>query len=80
MSRNVQLHISQDEIEQYMRISQDIKKEFYYSKCEGTWHWYDRGNEEYEEQQSPPFKTFFDALSDAVEPYIGNESQEIGNE
>ena len=74
------------ELEQYMQISQDIKKEFYYSKCEGCWYWRDRGDEEYSELQaenskghiSPPFTTFFDALSDAVEPYLA--AQEIENE
>ena len=54
-------------LERYMQIAQDIKKKFVYSKSEGFWYWYDRGTGT---ELSEPFMSFFDALSDAVEPYV----------
>lgn len=60
-------------LERYMQIAQDIKKEFVYHKTSGEWYWYDRGSED---DQYGPFLTFWDALLDVVEPYVGPESEE----
>tara|TARA_R100000458_G_C8042198_1_gene93065 strand:+ start:153 stop:320 length:168 start_codon:yes stop_codon:yes gene_type:complete len=55
-----------------MRIAKDTKKEFIYSKCEGYWYWHQRGSDT---ELSEPFKTFYSALSDAVEPYLGDDDE-----
>lgn len=59
-------------LESYMRIAQDTKKEFVYSKCEGYWYWHSRGSDT---ELSEPFEKFYDALSDAVEPYLGDDDE-----
>lgn len=57
-------------LESYMRIAQDNKKEFVYSECEGYWYWHDRGSDT---ELSEPFESFYSALSDAVETYLEDE-------
>ncbi len=59
-------------LESCMRIAKDTKKEFIYSKCEGYWYWHQRGSDT---ELSEPFKTFYSALSDAVEPYLGDDDE-----
>lgn len=56
-----------DRLERYMQVAQDTKKEFVYSKSEGYWYWHDRGTET---ELSEPFTTYWNALCDAVSPYI----------
>lgn len=55
------------DLEQYMIIAKDTKKEFAYHRHEGKWYWYNRGDEE---NQQGPFNTFSEALADAIEPYV----------
>lgn len=58
-------------IEEYMRIAQDTKKDFSFAKSIGKWYWFNRG---YQHTDSHgPFDTFFEALVDAVEPYLETE-------
>lgn len=54
------------ELEEYMKIVQDLKKEISYNKSEGKWYWCDRGETEY----YGPFSTFLETVSDIVEPYL----------
>lgn len=55
-----------DTLERYEQIAKDIKKEFHYEKSTGLWHWSDRDKEFW----SDDFNSRFDALKDAVEPYV----------
>jgi hypothetical protein len=57
------------QLEDYESIFVDIKKEMHYSKCQGKWHYSDRG-EDHMENWSGPFDSRLDALLDAVEPYL----------
>lgn len=59
----------QEELERYMQISEDLKKEIFYNKHTGKWSWRDRGCKE----SHGEFATFFDALCDVVSPYLENE-------
>lgn len=60
---------SETRLEEMMRIAQDTKKRFSYSKSTGTWTWYS-DPEEAIDCCYEPFATFLAALEDAVEPYI----------
>lgn len=69
--------ISVETLERYMLIAKDTRKEFNYNLTLGRWGWKDRDDEEEFDWR---FDTFFDALRDAVDPYIGEESgKEIYN-
>jgi hypothetical protein len=59
----------QEELERYMKISEDLKKEIFYNKHTNKWSWRDRGCKE----SFGEFATFFDALCDVVSPYLENE-------
>jgi hypothetical protein len=57
-------------LERYMKIANDLKKEFAYSKCEGTWSWYDRADAHKLHNWHTGYKSFWECLVDAVEPYM----------
>tara|TARA_R110000851_G_scaffold313482_1_gene475125 strand:- start:300 stop:488 length:189 start_codon:yes stop_codon:yes gene_type:complete len=59
-------------LESYMRIAQDTKKEFVYSKCEGCWSLHDRDSED---ELHGSFAKFYSALYDAVEPYLEDKDE-----
>ena len=61
--------IHPETLERWMKIAQDTKKEFVHSKSEGVWYWYNRGDNYYTDR-SEPFSTYFEALSDAINPYL----------
>jgi hypothetical protein len=56
------------ELERLMQVSQDTKKEYSYSKSEGTWSWYNC-NDSYDDWHHG-FSTFREALEDSVSPYF----------
>jgi len=56
-------------LEQMMLVSEDTKKEFSYNKHSGKWSWKNRG----ENESNGEFDLFFQALSDAVEPYFSEK-------
>jgi hypothetical protein len=56
-------------LEQMMLVSKDTKKEFSYNKHFGKWSWKNRG----ENESNGEFDSFFQALSDAVEPYFSEK-------
>ena len=58
------------QLERYMQIAQDTKKSFSYDKSDGTWAWYDRDEEDNIDAYHVGFSTFWEALLDAIEPYI----------
>lgn len=57
-------------LERYMRIAKDTKKEFSYSKAEGTWAWYDRAEAHNLHNWHTGYPSFWECLVDAVEPYM----------
>ena len=57
-------------LDRRMQIAQDIRKEFLYDKATSDWYWHDRGDNASLEAIGNPHKTFWDALYDAVEPYL----------
>jgi predicted alpha/beta superfamily hydrolase len=56
-------------LERMMLVSKDTKKEFSYNKHSGKWSWKNRD----EEESTGEFDSFFQALSDAVEPYFSEK-------
>ena len=62
------------QVERYMQIVQDLKKELHYFKSSGEWSWVDRGETD-PVNMVGPFKTWLDAVYDIVEPYVAPESQ-----
>jgi hypothetical protein len=66
-------------LERLMQIADDIRKKFLYEKGSGKWYYCDRNESEKLEDCYGPFNTFWDALNDAVEPYIGEDSDEPEN-
>jgi hypothetical protein len=56
-------------LEQMMLVASDTKKEFSYNKHSGKWSWKNRG----ENESNGEFDSFFQALSDAVEPYFSEK-------
>ena len=63
--------INAKKMEQLEQIAFDIKKEFDYDKGTGKWAWYDRGERCV---LHGGFDTRFDALWDAVEPYLVSDA------
>jgi hypothetical protein len=70
------MQIHTDRLERMMQIAKDIRKEFHYSKCEGSWQWCDRG-EDVATSGVGPFSNYFEALQDAVTPYLDGEEVEF---
>jgi hypothetical protein len=68
------------EIEELEQIAQDTKKRFSYSKSEGTWAWYDSDEDDQVDAWHTGFETRFDALVDAVEPYLNPEGDSDSEE
>ena len=60
--------LTPERLERYQQIAKDTKKEFHYSKDQGVWFWTDRGEALPTDPQ--PCPQFWDALCDAVEPYV----------
>jgi len=63
-------------LERYMQMCKDLKKDIDYHKSSGTWSWYDR----WDKADNPlsytsygPFDTFLETLCDIVDPYIEQE-------
>ena len=56
-----------------MQVCSDTKKQLTYSKNEGTWYWHNRDDEA---AQQGPFKTFAEAVRDAVAPYFDEDSDD----
>jgi hypothetical protein len=56
------------DLNRYMQIAQDTKKEFHYNKDNEAWFW----NEGYsfEAVYYGPFAEFHEALLDAIGPYL----------
>jgi hypothetical protein len=57
----------QDRMEQ---IACDTRKAFYYDKSAGTWSWFDKSESNNMDAWHNGFESRFDALWDAVEPYM----------
>ena len=55
-----------ENLERYMQICMEVKKEFSFCKTTQKWFWNDKG----EEDRYGPFDTYWEALLDVVEPYI----------
>jgi len=68
-------NVSLAQLERFEQIADDIKKVFAFNKHEGTWSWADKDEVVDPELHHGPFPTRFDALVDAVEPYIDGESE-----
>lgn len=62
--------IMMTDLERWMRIAEDTKKEIAFNKAIGTWSWSNRGDL----ASHGPFKTYAGALYDAVEPYLWEEA------
>lgn len=60
------------DLERWTRIAEDTRKEIAFNKATGTWTWNNRGDL----ADHGPFKTYAEALYDAIEPYIGTDSEE----
>lgn len=56
------------ELEHRMRIFEDTKKDYYYNKSTGKWHWHDRGARP-EIGETEPHDSFIAMIWDATEPY-----------
>ena len=61
--------ISEEKLEDLMRIAKDTKKEFHYCRFRSKWLWSERG----EEDLIGTFDTFFECLCDAVELYLEDD-------
>jgi len=61
------------DVERWMQIAQDIKKEFVYNRATGAWAWVDRDEKDNLDAYHFGFPTFLAALEDAVEPYLEEE-------
>ena len=61
-------------LEAWMLIAHDVRLEFSHNKNSGEWSWYDRG---YEEILYGPHPTFYDALHEAIEPYIKEDEENV---
>jgi len=59
------------QINEWMRISKDTKKEFHLMKGTG-WYWSDRNEIDNILAWHGPFEEFTACLYDAVEPYLEN--------
>ena len=57
-------------LERFMQISEDTKKDIFFDKHTGKWGWRDRGSED---EICGGFLTFWEALCDIAEPYMGGE-------
>jgi hypothetical protein len=63
-----------DDLERYMRLAQDTKKEFSFNKSDGKWYWFNQSFQGGETGwQSEPFDSFWECLLDAVAPYLSEE-------
>ena len=56
------------QLNSWMILAKDIKKEFHYNKSEGKWYWSDRGVDMTD--WYGPFDMFDHCLFDVVEPYL----------
>lgn len=52
------------------QIATDTKKEFAYDKSTGLWAWFDKDESDRVDVWHGGHKTRFDALTEAVEPYL----------
>lgn len=64
--------LTKNNLEAYMAIAHDLKKCFTYDKYMGEWGWHDWDDEG---NVHSGFPEFWDALCDAVDPYLSNEGQ-----
>jgi hypothetical protein len=62
-----------DELERRMQVAWDTKKSLTYDKATGEWSWHDR--DEQPVDAAGPYRTFWEALVDATEPYLPNEDR-----
>lgn len=65
--------LSPKTLERYMRIAQELKKDFSYESYAEKWIWYDRNNWS---NQSEPFNSFWEALCDAVSSRVERKPPE----
>jgi hypothetical protein len=65
--------IESDVLEAKMKQFVDVKKDFAYDKSQGTWAWFDRDEKDNPDAWHKGFDSFYEMLSDAVEPYFGEE-------
>ncbi len=66
--------IGLSKLERMFLILADIKKDTAYDKFSGTWSWFDRSEEDNLHAWHTGFSTNLEAVTDAVEPYMENES------
>ena len=74
------VHEFQLNLERYMEIAWDIRKAISYNRGTGQWTWHDRNEEALFDNEERLFKTFWEALYDAVEPYLYPEDEEDDEE
>jgi len=67
------MELSYEMLERLEQIAADTKKHFAYNKHTGMWSWVDRDERNNLEAYQDGFPTRFDALLDAVAPYIEDE-------
>lgn len=60
-------------VERMELIAQDTKKVFSYARHSGTWSWANKDEADDLESWHDGFGTRYDALVDAVEPYMEDE-------
>ena len=64
-----------ENLERYMQIAEDTRKRFHYLKTPGKWVWVQR-DALWDPAEQHKFDTYWHALCDAVEPYVGEDSRE----
>jgi hypothetical protein len=64
------MKITPENLDYVTRILADTKKHIGYDKGAGLWHWVDRDCIENQADYHCGFKTWWDAATDAVEPYL----------
>lgn len=68
-------HIELEKLERWCQILADTKKEISYDKSTGTWAWYDRYERGNIPAYHPGFKTWLEAVKDAIEPYLMDDEK-----
>lgn len=68
------MQINSNQLERIFNVFYDIRKILSYNKSTGQWAWVDRDEQDNLEAYHNGFKTAFEAMQDAVEPYLADSN------
>lgn len=64
------------ELDRFERIAVDTHKRFSYHRHTGEWSWFDADDADEMKNWHTGFETRYEALRDAIEPYLADEDDE----